>query len=91
MAGSRQTACSEFTKTTMSFYLFANASHKYCVKTNMASKLALAWYLLFSAVANVALAANPFSSNVVALTAKNWRQEVEESPHAVFVNICRQG
>lgn len=36
-------------------------------------------------------AANPFSSNVVALTPKNWRQEVEDSPHAVFVNICRVG
>jgi thiol-disulfide isomerase/thioredoxin len=34
---------------------------------------------------------NPFSSNVVALTAKNWKEEVEESPHAVFVNMCRVG
>ena len=34
---------------------------------------------------------NPYSSNVVALTAKNWKEEVEDSPHAVFVNICRQG
>jgi hypothetical protein len=32
-----------------------------------------------------------YSSNVVALTARNWRSEVEESPHAVFVNICRVG
>ena len=50
--------------------------------------LVLASALLVAAVVN---AGNPFSSNVVALTARNWRQEVEESPHAVFVNICRQG
>jgi hypothetical protein len=36
-------------------------------------------------------AANPFSSNVVALDANNWREEVLESPHAVLVNICRVG
>ena len=34
---------------------------------------------------------SPFSSNVVALTSRNWRSLVEESPHAVFVNICRSG
>jgi len=31
-------------------------------------------------------AAPDFSSNVVALTSKNWKEEVENSPHAVFVN-----
>jgi len=36
-------------------------------------------------------ASNPFSSNVVALDSKNWRHEVLESPHAVFVNVCRSG
>lgn len=36
-------------------------------------------------------ASNPYSSNVVALTAKNWKAEVLDSPHAVFVNICRAG
>lgn len=36
-------------------------------------------------------AANPFSSNVIELTPKNWKQEVVDSPHAVFVNICRVG
>jgi hypothetical protein len=36
-------------------------------------------------------AGNPFSSNVVALTAKNWKEEVLDYPHAVLVNICRQG
>ena len=34
---------------------------------------------------------SPFSSNVVALTARNWKREVEDSPHGVFVNICRSG
>jgi hypothetical protein len=36
-------------------------------------------------------AANLFSSNVVVLTATNWQDEVVNSPHAVFVNICRSG
>ena len=45
---------------------------------------------LFLAAA-IVRAGNPYSSNVVELTARNWRKEVEESPHAVFVNICRQG
>ena len=36
-------------------------------------------------------AANPFSSNVVALTSKNWKEEVLDYPHGVFINICRQG
>lgn len=28
-----------------------------------------------------------FSSNVVMLNSRNWRREVEESGHAVFVNV----
>lgn len=28
-----------------------------------------------------------FSSNVVMLNSRNWRKEVEESGHAVFVNV----
>lgn len=39
----------------------------------------------------VAHASNPFSSNVIELTPKNWRTEVEETGQAVFVNICRVG
>jgi len=39
----------------------------------------------------IVTASNPFSSNVVALDAQNWRQEVLDSPHAVFVNVCRSG
>ena len=46
---------------------------------------------LHGSVVVQAAAANPFSSNVVALDATNWRTEVLESPHAVFVNICRMG
>jgi hypothetical protein len=45
--------------------------------------------LLLLQVANAAN--NPFSSNVVLLTATNWQDEVVNSPHAVFVNICRSG
>ncbi len=42
-------------------------------------------------LAATAFAQSPFSSNVINLTPRNWRREVEESPHAVFINICRQG
>ena len=41
--------------------------------------------LLFS----YASASNPFSSNVVLLTEKNWA-ELEKSPHLWLVNVCRQ-
>lgn len=37
------------------------------------------------------MTAQQFSSNVIHLNRNNWRTEVEESPHAVFVNICRAG
>ncbi|CAB9528978.1 Thioredoxin [Seminavis robusta] len=35
------------------------------------------WSVLLAATAALANAGNPFSSNVIALTPKNWRQEVE--------------
>ena len=55
----------------------------------MAQKLTA--LLLFSLAGVLpALGANPFSSNVVELTPKNWKQ-LEKSPHVWFVNICRQG
>ena len=38
-----------------------------------------------------ALVSGNFSSNVVLLNSRNWRREVEDSPHAVFVNVCRSG
>ena len=57
----------------------------------MMMKVGLSWLGLLSSLPSVSLAASPFSSNVVALTARNWRREVEDSPHAVFVNICRIG
>ena len=41
------------------------------------------------AFAAVATASNPFSSNVIALTPKNFKQ-LENSPHTWFVNVCRQ-
>jgi len=47
--------------------------------------------LLLFGIVQAVKAANPFTSNVVALTPKNWREEVLDSPHAVFVNICRVG
>ena len=52
-------------------------------------ELKLAALLLLSLGAT-ARGANPFSSNVVALTPKNWKQ-LEKSPHVWFVNICRIG
>ena len=62
---------------------------------NKKKKRSGAGLLLAAAVAlaysHVVHAANPFSKNVVALTPKNWKKEVVESPHAVFVNVCRIG
>ena len=52
-----------------------------------AGSLLLILSLQFGAVES----ANPFSSNVVALTPKNWKEEVLDSPYGVFVNICRSG
>ena len=46
--------------------------------------------LLASSFALVSGSSN-FSSNVVLLNSRNWRREVEDSPHAVFVNVCRSG
>ena len=36
-------------------------------------------------------ASNPYSSNVVALTSANWKEVVLDNPHAVLINICRNG
>jgi len=36
-------------------------------------------------------ASNPYSTNVVALTSANWKEVVLDSPHAVLINICRNG
>jgi len=54
-------------------------------------RMATLFLLVCAALIHTATPSNPYSSNVVALTSKNWRQEVEDSPHAVFVNICRAG
>jgi len=35
------------------------------------------------------MGSNPFTSTVVALTSKNWR-ELESSPFLWLVNVCRQ-
>ena len=47
--------------------------------------------LLLLTVSSVVTASNPYSSNVVALTAANWKEVVVDTPHAVLVNICRSG
>ena len=52
--------------------------------------LLLLLLLTVSSVVNVT-ASNPYSSNVVALTAANWNEVVVDTPHAVLVNICRSG
>ena len=48
-------------------------------------KIQLVLTLLFS----YASASNPFSSNVVLLTQKNWA-ELDKSPFLWLVNVCRQ-
>ena len=35
-------------------------------------------------------ASNPFTSNVINLTPKNFKQ-LKNSPHVWFVNVCRVG
>jgi hypothetical protein len=57
----------------------------------VAATAVLLVFFLLSAAVVVVSAGNPFSSNVIPLTAKNFRTEVEESEHAVFINICRSG
>ena len=44
---------------------------------------------LASAFVPTTIASNPFSSNVVALNPRNFKQLVD-SPHVWFVNVCRQ-
>ena len=60
------------------------------LSTTALVSLAAALLLLLAGTAQ-ARNPSPFSSNVVALTARNWKREVEDSPHGVFVNICRSG
>ena len=61
---------------------------KFDLKAKMARAL---FFLLALASASVptTIASNPFSSNVVALNPRNFKQLVD-SPHVWFVNVCRQ-
>jgi len=54
-------------------------------------RMSLLFLLVGATVLRAVTGSNPYSSNVVALTSQNWQQEVLDSPHAVFVNICRAG
>lgn len=56
-----------------------------------AALLGAAAVVLSSCAAEAEAASSLFSSNVVELTAQNWKEVVLDSPHAVFVNICRVG
>lgn len=56
-----------------------------------AALLGAAAVVLSSFAAEAEAASTLFSSNVVELTAQNWKEVVLDSPHAVFVNICRVG
>lgn len=46
--------------------------------------------LRLSLVLALAAASNPFSSNVVNLSHRNWKSQVLDSPHVWIVNVCRQ-
>jgi hypothetical protein len=73
-------------------YVPAMAGSGTTSKMKRPGALQLLWALVLGSRSVVVVhAANPFSSNVVALDSSNWRQEVLESPYAVFVNICRVG
>ena len=52
---------------------------------NTPSKVMLALFGLFASLC--AVQGGGFSSNVIMLNSRNWRREVEESGHAVFVNV----
>jgi hypothetical protein len=48
--------------------------------------------ILLSVAALVGLAnAGLFTADVVQLTSSNWKKEVLNSPHAWFINVCREG
>jgi hypothetical protein len=46
--------------------------------------------LLFVQLLPGSYAGNPFSTNVVYLNSRNFRREVVDYPHAIFVQICRE-
>ena len=52
--------------------------------------LALAMCAAVATLGGGADAANPYTSNVIALTPKNFKQ-LKNSPHVWFVNVCRVG
>lgn len=54
----------------------------------MVSRVTTALVLLGALCATEA--SNPYTSNVVALTPKNFKQ-LRNSPHVWFVNVCRAG
>lgn len=58
---------------------------------NAAIKVGFAVAGLLLASLNGAEGGGGFSSNVIMLNSRNWRREVEETGHAVFVNVCRSG
>lgn len=58
---------------------------------NAAIKVGLAVAGLLLASLYGAEGGGGFSSNVIMLNSRNWRREVEETGHAVFVNVCRSG
>lgn len=82
-----------------------NANTLYCSHllvlfyyTTMRVSWTLQWFSsLFSVVVMLSLttlptfvvAPNPFSENVVALTPENWKKEVLNYKHAVFIVFCR--
>ena len=57
-------------------------------QVNMVLKKAGLLLLVFFAATTVSNAG--FSSNVVSLNPKTWK-ELEKSPHTWFVNFCREG
>ena len=47
--------------------------------------------IAFAIFIGLVKAGNPFTSDVIELTSSNWKKEVMASPHAYFVNFCREG
>ena len=56
-----------------------------------AASLALLLCAALTASSTVGVSAsNPYTSNVIALTPRNFKQ-LKNSPHVWFVNVCRVG
>lgn len=65
----------------------AGQSHISYQRRHMGVVVALIIGLCASLSTVVLVQGGSFSSNVVMLNSRNWRKEVEDSGHAIFINV----